>query len=559
MYFFEVSAKRRFIQCAAAIFWCLLGAGPIFGFAALKPTLIIQHVYEDVCSDSESLSKIISPVSGDNFFGTDDASFVAKCTAQDLKLNFMFTVGAALTNICALVIGAVLDKAGPRVCGAIAAAFLYLCCTSFIFASYFEAYFDPYIVGYSLMALGGPFAYISSFQLSNAFPEQSGLILAIITGSFDASSSIFLLYKKAFLRYPGWFSLSNFYKLYLFVPSFILLAQFTIMPRESYLNPPSDLIPNPTLNQRRLSEAIAAESRYHEINASTLGDDVETANAGDTPNEESPLLESVAVNRSASMQSQTSSQVNAFRRVSSVGDAYKTAYIQEEMTVTKQKPQEATSSIFGILHGFPTAYQFRTWWFFLMCAYSTIQMLRLNYFVATVNSQYSYLFGSYPKAERLNKVFDIALPLGGIISIPLVGAVLDNFSTAIVLSILLAFSLVVGVLGIMKFSFLAGLANVLLFVCFRPFFYTAVSDYCAKVFGFETFGTLYGAIMTIAGVFNITQSYLDRLTHTTFGMNPIPVNIFLIILTIVSGGALVAYVYAQAEIYRKMKFSHHTN
>ena len=122
---------------------------------------------------------------------------------------------------------------------------------------------------------------------------------------------------------------------------------------------------------------------------------------------------------------------------------------------------------------------------------------------------------------------------------------------------MLAFSLLVGILGIIKFSFLAGLANVLLFVCFRPFFYTAVSDYCAKVFGFETFGTLYGAIMTIAGIFNITQSYLDKLTHTTFNMNPIPVNVFLIILTVISGGALVAYVFAQAKIYRKMRASRH--
>ncbi len=556
MYFFEVTAKKRFIQCAVAIFWCLLGAGPIFGFAALKPTLIIQHVYEDVCSGNENLSQVVSTVS-EQTFGTEDASFVAKCTAQDLRLNMMFTVGAALTNICALVIGAVLDRAGPRVCGAIAAAFLYLCCISFIFASQLKAYFDPYLVGYSLMALGGPFAYISSFQLSNAFPEQSGLILAIITGSFDASSSVFLLYKKVFLHYPDWFSLSNFYKLYLFVPSFILLAQFTIMPRESYLNPPADLIPNPTPNQRRLSEAIAAESHYHEVNASALGDDVETPNIEEAPNEESPLIESVAVNRSSSLQSQTSSQANAFERMSSVGEAYKSAYIQEEISVAKQKPQEITSSIFGILHGFPTSYQFRTWWFFLMCAYSTIQMLRLNYFVATVNSQYVYLFGSYPRAEKLNRVFDIALPLGGIVSIPVVGAILDHFSTGIVLSLLLAFSLLVGILGIIKFSFLAGLANVLLFVCFRPFFYTAVSDYCAKVFGFETFGTLYGAIMTIAGIFNITQSYLDKLTHTTFNMNPIPVNVFLIILTVISGGALVAYVFAQAKIYRKMRASRH--
>lgn len=542
MYFFEVSSRKRILQCTAAIFWCLLGAGPIFGFAALKPTLIAQGIYENVCTADEKSQ-----------FTSEGLNFVAKCTSQDLKLNMMFTVGAALTNICALVIGAVLDSMGPRVCGFIASAFLYLSCCCFIWSKGISTFLDPYLVGYSLMALGGPFAYISSFQLSNAFPEKSGLILAIITGSFDTSSAIFLLYKKLFLKFPGFFTLSNFYKLYLFVPTFIIIAQITFMPKESYMNPPADIIPNPTPGQRRLSQAMEVESRYHVVDAAILGED------GDDDNEatallQSPLQDNTYGERPSPIRPPL--EPAPVGRRSSLGEAYKSAYIEGELeasTSRKEDPQHMQYSIFGILHGFPTSYQFRTWWFSLMCIYSTVQMLRLNYFVATVNSQYSYLFHSHPLADKLNRVFDISLPLGGIVSVPVVGMILDNFSTSYVLCILVGMSLIIGVLGIVQGLFSAGLLNVLMFVCFRPFFYTTVSDYCAKVFGFETFGTLYGAIMTVAGVFNILQSYLDKITHTTFHMNPIPVNLLLVVLTVITGGSLVAYVCAQTNLYSKRK------
>ena len=33
------------------------------------------------------------------------------------------------------------------------------------------------------------------------------------------------------------------------------------------------------------------------------------------------------------------------------------------------------------------------------------------------------------------------------------------------------------------------------------------------------------------GHFNFSQSFLDELTHTTFNMNPIPVNVILLVLT----------------------------
>ncbi|ODV82865.1 hypothetical protein CANARDRAFT_214991 [[Candida] arabinofermentans NRRL YB-2248] len=525
MYFFEATTKRRSLQVACAVVWCLFGAGPIFGFAALKPTLVDQGIYSEVCDFNTTLSStelmfsnVLSPL---NLVQTND--FVAKCTTQDLKLNMMFTAGAVLTNVSALVIGRTLDAFGPRVCGLIGATFLFLASIIFINARKISI-FDPYLIGYSFMALGGPFSYISSFQLSNAFPEKSGLILALLTGAFDTSSAVFLIYKLFYKSNPVLFKLENFYKVYLFVPLFIAIVQLTIMPSESYLTPPPDLIPNPTPEQSHLVNAASQESHLHEANENTA------LLAGQPPQPSS-----------------------AAKRRSSIGEAYKSAYVEDEIEETTKKSN--SYSIFGILHGFPASYQFRTYWFVLIAMFATIQMLRLNYFVATVNSQYTYLLGSYERSEKLNKIFDIALPLGGVVSIPFVGIFLDSFSTSIVLAVLFLVSIVIGLLGTIKNSFGLGVLNVLLFVSYRPFFYTSISDYCAKVFGFETFGTVYGSIMTISGIFNFLQSDLDRLTHTTFQMNPIPLNLVLLFVTLIVGGCTVIYVFVESKAYNKKKLN----
>lgn len=491
IYDYQVPFKRRVVQVLCAIVWCLFSGGPIFGFAALKPILIKQHIYESLCD--------LEPV----MFAVTSESNLAKCTSQDLKLNMMFTVGAVMTNVSALVIGLTLDKYGPRVCGLIGSFFLFVACFIFINATKISL-FDPYLFGYASMALGGPFAYISSFQLSNAFPAKSGTVLLLLTGAFDASSALFFIYKVVFNHYDESIPIASFFKLYLLVPVFITTVQIFIMPAESY-----GIAPTTTTSQSE--EAII--------------------------NENTALL-------SADEQQ----QISPAHRRDSIGEALKASYAEE---VEQEETQHVKGSIFGVLHGFDTSYQFKSYWFGLMALFTTIQMLRLNYFVATINTQYTYLIGT-EKLEALNKLFDIALPLGGIVSIPFVGLFLDNCSTFVVLSGLLLFSLVIGILGVIP-SMLVGIIHVLIFVAYRPFFYTSISDYCAKVFGFRTFGKIYGTIMCISGIANFAQSYFDKETHTTFKMNPVPINVILVCVTLVIGIITVSYIHHQATNYYEKK------
>lgn len=85
------------------------------------------------------------------------------------------------------------------------------------------------------------------------------------------------------------------------------------------------------------------------------------------------------------------------------------------------------------------------------------------------------------------------MKVGGIVSMPIVGTLLDNFTTPVVLGVLVLTSIVIGILQIIP-NITAQYATVIIFAIYRPLYYTAISDYCAKIFGFRTFGKVYGIL-----------------------------------------------------------------
>jgi hypothetical protein len=72
-------------------------------------------------------------------------------------------------------------------------------------------------------------------------------------------------------------------------------------------------------------------------------------------------------------------------------------------------------------------------------------------------------------------------------------------------------------------------------------------DYAAKVFGFHTFGKVYGLIICLAGLFNFSQSFLDALTHKVWDGNPVPVNIILLCISLTVGISLTTFVAIQSK------------
>ncbi|KAL9127539.1 MAG: hypothetical protein Q9217_003607 [Psora testacea] len=415
----KVPKAKRILQVSIAVIYCLFSAGVVFGYAALKPVLVKEGVYRELCDEKEEIIEMERGGSG-------------TCYEQEIRLNLMFTTAAVVTNVCALPVGTILDKYGPRISG---------------------------IIGCILLAVG-------SLLMANTFTPQ------------------------------------KFFLVYLIVPISILIVQGLIMPGNSY---------------RTVGEIMAqAETAESSPRFSNGGNDAR------------------------------SRQGRYERRESAI----------DEMTsllgkgVNKQQQQEEkrkrTSGVWGAQHGRSAYQQIRTPWFVLIALFTVVQMTRINYFVATIRTQYEYLLGSDTLAEKVNHVFDVALPVGGILSIPFIGLVLDNTSTPFCLGLLVTTATTIGILGVLPYAWSA-YANITLFVLYRPLYYTAVSDYAAKVFGFHTFGKVYGLIICLAGLLNFSQSALDAATHKAFHGNPVPVNLILLSFALVVGVLLVGYVWHKSR------------
>ncbi|CAD0098732.1 unnamed protein product [Aureobasidium mustum] len=481
---FEVSKFKRIAQVAVACLYCLFAAGVVFGYAAIKPVLIEQGVYADRCTPKE----------------IEQGVWV--CYEQELRLNLMFTVAAVSTNVCALPVGTILDRYGPKVAGIIGCFLLAIGSALLAFAWDARESVDLWIPGYFFLALGGPFIFISSFQLSNTFPKHSGTILALLTGAFDTSSAVFLVYRLIFQATDGAFDTKRFFLIYLAVPALILIAQVFLMPSNSY---------------------------------KTVGELVQQA--------EEPLIDSDSDQDISNEERALLRQERRESVVSEITELLGTKGAEQQQA--QQQQVEATSGVWGVLHGKPALKQIMTPWFILIALFTIIQMTRINYFVATIRTQYSYLVGP-EKAENINSFFDIALPLGGVVAVPFIGLVLDHTSTVFTLTLLVTIATTIGVLGVIPNTGSA-YANIILFVIYRPLYYTAVSDYSAKVFGFATFGKVYGLIICLAGLFNFSAQGLDALTHHAFHNNPIPVNVILLSTAFAVGVVLVGYVWYQSR------------
>lgn len=55
--------------------------------------------------------------------------------------------------------------------------------------------------------------------------------------------------------------------------------------------------------------------------------------------------------------------------------------------------------------------QIFTPWFILITLLTVLQMLRMNFFIATIRSQYEYMLSSERLGRLINSFFDVALPV----------------------------------------------------------------------------------------------------------------------------------------------------
>lgn len=429
----------------------------------------------------------------------------------------MFTIAAVATNVSALPVGTILDAYGPRVCGITGSLCLAIGAVLLAFAKRLP--FDGYIPGYLFLSLGGPFIFISSFHLSNTFPRHSALILSTLTGAFDASSALFLFLRLLNERTQGYISIQKFSLVYLFVPAFIVLVQLTLMPATSY---------------KTIGELVQyAEAQVKEEMADNIDD---TTGDGERERHDRRVHRQKILREIHNLLDDRTSPIPSTSTIG-IDDSTFTTHEPNPSHDPTTPPEAPTPNdeIHGILHNRPAHHQLLTPWFTLLALFTALTSLRINYFISTIHTQYTHLLPT--QASVLSQTFTILLPLSAL-SAPLTGFIL-NLRTRISLLLLASLATLLGVLGCIPHNVPAAYTNIVLFVVYRPFFYAAISEYAARVFGFATFGPVYGLLICVAGVGNFAQIGLDALTLKRFGGDPVPVNVGLTGLGAVLGGGLV--------------------
>lgn len=440
---------------------------------------------------------------------------------MNFRLNLIFIVGSVTTNLSALLVGSTLDRYGPFPCGIIS-------CFLIFFGSLCMAFeqalpFDGYILGYFLLALGGTFTFVPSFQLSNAFPKYQGLILSLITGAFDASAAVFLLARYLYQATQDSMAcaigVKTFFLTYSVVPVLMLLTYLFLMPRQAY-ETRAEL---ETERERALDNTMDVHDSDDELASTAEVFRIRTQRAADRAKDTAQIDELIGPESKA---------------------------IEHEI---KEDEKKIASGVWGVLHGVQAGKQMVTPWFILIALFTVLQMTRFNFFISTIWTQYEYLLDSRWKATEVTQFFDLALPIGGIITVPFIGALLDNTSTVTVLGLLVLMSTIIGALGAVPDA-TAAYCNVVLFCIFRPLYYSAMSDYTAKIFGFATFGTVYGALICISGLTVFSQPALQALVYDAFYKDPGPVNLYLAGASLIVGLSLIMYVDAKAKEIRHNQY-----
>lgn len=403
---------------------CCLASGIVFGFASLKPILVAEGVYGELCPDAQDKKSGLA---------------IVPCPEQDIRLNLFFVAASIVANVSALFAGYSLDRFGRRTCYVAAALFIATGCVLLGYAFAIPE-FDGYILGNVMLSLGGTFLFVPSFQLANAFPKHSGLIVAVITGSFDASAAVLLLYRLVWEATDGSFQPNQFFFAYLIVPIILLIGEFSLMPRDAYQTTPE------------------LENKIEKIQ-----DEINDIHDSDEELDDPLEIRRVRSNRAEDCLS----KLDQIEEV--LGDAN-----EREERAHKQETILLTSGVWGVLHGLPAHRQMMTAWFIFILLLTVVTMLKMNNFISTVQSQYRYLLQSDEHAEAISKFFGIALPVGGIITTPFIGYLLNNLSVTVTIAILTGFIAMIGILNCLPFLW-AGYATVVLFVIFRPLYYSAMS------------------------------------------------------------------------------------
>jgi MFS family permease len=490
----------RVVLIGLAVLFSFLCAGVVFGFQPLVHVLESSRVFHGVCGDTQEI-----------------------CAEQKHLLGQLFLVASCLTNASAIIIGYILDHHGPRMTILIGSVLFLFGNVGFSMGSNYEWLYLP---SYGLLGIGGPFIFMSTLHLSEAFPRHSGLVISLLTGAFDSSSIIYELFSWLYQGTDGRIGIREFFLSYCIAPVLAFLYGLLMMPRLPF-----------------------------SASDTAVADDCETArdtSCGRKDDEEEKDIQSISSGATATLNSSCGN-----RSVISGGS---------DALIDENTPLLFSDSHcdYYPLRNRPLIEQISSVPYVLMVFFMCLHMLRLNFYMQTMSYQVRNLFGPeqskgklcaqviqvislfYVAAAELSSLFGLMLPIGGVIAIPPMAWLFDKFTPRVPFNLISVMTLVFGIGTLFPILWLQ-YASIIVFVIMRPILYTAASDYCAKAYGFRTFGQVYGLMVLMSALFGFSAYLLDYLVLNVFDGSYLAVNIIMTTLCATVGWLFPGWLYVNTK------------
>jgi MFS family permease len=103
-------------------------------------------------------------------------------------------IAAFFSSLGPLLLGAVLDNYGPRICSIVST--LFVICGLILFSISDVTHLPMFIPAMSMVAFGGPGVQNAIIHLSNLFPGWKATATAVMTGSFQLSFIVFFIFDQ---------------------------------------------------------------------------------------------------------------------------------------------------------------------------------------------------------------------------------------------------------------------------------------------------------------------------------------------------------------------------
>ena len=466
----HISNRLRWITNGTGLLCVFLFSGIIFGWAPLKLMLQREGQYSGLCDGSEDVGVVD---------GGED-TLPPPCVAQTVRFNRIFTAAQFFLSFASLPVGFFLDHSSKVIHFSVAAALeiagLLLLAQADYRTETEEAdipFLDNFVIGYTLLALGGGMSMMGAFPASFLLPTYQGGILAAISCLFDANSIVFAVLTPLNAAHPVTLSRSN------------LLTGYAVLAALLYGS---------------LAYCWSILEKYHwKLVVATESDAAQNDTL--TAVEVVSLLDEQGENTNESMDAHA-------RRIQVHGFHNKT--LQQQLCTLD---------------------------FLVVLVFASVQMLRSNFYIETVNE---LLLNVDPTAAvKYTHIFSFVLPLG-VLFVPLIDGTVKKIGVVNTLHFTNIMGTVFGIFLLIP-TLWAQTLNFIIFTGFRAFLYATLNTFIALTFGVSTMGRVIGAAFTTAAIVTLIQYPAATLAEDDYGGDFTVVNTMFLLAGMIIPGGLAWY------------------